>query len=301
VRHRLTPYVLLAVLVLGTGFGIGLGLSKAPTAGFPPKSASVATRLPQYWVTEKQLQHALSLWKSFPVNGRPRPIVLAGAAGNIATSPYFGFLTGDNKIAFMNGQVDPPSAFPSSPTTLDGLPIMPAEEAFRVLTQQRIRGPATTTRLSVTSVSLGQADFVTDRGTRSLPAWLFSFAGVVGTYSVLAVGPPSLFSSPQSAYAGTGSATIDRTGRRISFFFGGVPIGNGPCTASYRPVYASSGTAVAIGQDVIALHSPPKGEACAAAARTPQHLRITLPKPLGPRVLIDAVHGDALPVTKQAP
>jgi ribosomal protein L24E len=31
--RRLTPYMLLAVLTLGTGVGIGLGLSEAPVAG----------------------------------------------------------------------------------------------------------------------------------------------------------------------------------------------------------------------------------------------------------------------------
>jgi hypothetical protein len=37
--RRLTPYLLLAVLVLGTGLGIGLGLSEAP--GSPaPRGAS---------------------------------------------------------------------------------------------------------------------------------------------------------------------------------------------------------------------------------------------------------------------
>jgi len=33
--RRLTPYLLLAVLLLGTGFGIGLGLSESPAAAQP--------------------------------------------------------------------------------------------------------------------------------------------------------------------------------------------------------------------------------------------------------------------------
>ena len=156
------------------------------------------------------------------------------------------------------------------------------------------------TRLSVTNVSLGQADFLTDRGRRALPAWLFSFAGVTGNYAVLAVESPSLFSPKRSNVTGMGSATIDRTGRHISFFLGGWPIGTGPCTASYRAVVESSAAAVAIAQDEIAFHEPPNGEACALVATPSRPLRITLPRPLGSRVLVDGAGGGALVVTEQS-
>jgi hypothetical protein len=53
--HRLTPYVLLAVLLLGSGLGVGLGLSEAPTHQVtepaqaharPPAGTSVPTLAP---------------------------------------------------------------------------------------------------------------------------------------------------------------------------------------------------------------------------------------------------------------
>jgi len=39
--RRLTPYLLLVILMLGTGLGIGLGLSEAPTTEYPPLSSKV--------------------------------------------------------------------------------------------------------------------------------------------------------------------------------------------------------------------------------------------------------------------
>ena len=42
-RRRLTPYLLLPVLVLGTGLGIGFGLSGAPSAGPRPAAAKTPT------------------------------------------------------------------------------------------------------------------------------------------------------------------------------------------------------------------------------------------------------------------
>jgi hypothetical protein len=59
-RQRLTPYVLLGVLVLGTGLGIGLGLSETPTAkaavaavGWKPVTyQGVVVDVPGDWAVE---------------------------------------------------------------------------------------------------------------------------------------------------------------------------------------------------------------------------------------------------------
>jgi hypothetical protein len=46
---------------------------------------------------------------------------------------------------------------------------------------------------------LGAAMFMTDRGLRRLPAWLFGFAAIRGTAAVLAVAPAQIFPLPAPA------------------------------------------------------------------------------------------------------
>jgi len=48
--RRLTPYLLLAVLLLGTGLGIGLGLSEAPVQ--PGRGTAVSGVLPSLTAAE---------------------------------------------------------------------------------------------------------------------------------------------------------------------------------------------------------------------------------------------------------
>lgn len=85
----------------------------------------------------------------FPVDRTPRPVVLLDS--NIVDP---GFRTVDDKIAYGNGQLRLATPEPTSPTTIDGYPILPATRAVALLTTPRHNADAARI-LTITHVRLG--------------------------------------------------------------------------------------------------------------------------------------------------
>jgi len=137
-----------------------------------------------------------------------------------------------------------------------------------------------------------------------LPAWQFSFKGVADPASVLALAAPDLFTPPRlrlSGPAGPGSsvevsATVSTRGTPVKLSFAGAPAGTGACEADYRVSAVSSSHAVAFTITTVAAPVPP-GQACPALAVIRTAV-LHLGRPLGGRVLVSAMDGGAVPVTR---
>jgi hypothetical protein len=261
--------------------------SSLPTATNARGSSAIA--LPESAL--QKLRAALGAWARFPVNASRRPLVLTADA---VSGPASGFGTGDAKEAFISGAFVAPTAFASGPQEADGYPVVTAAQAFAVMRSEgrpTIGAPHPPTPLVITKVRLGTSSFGTDRGTRLLPAWIFSFSGVQDPAAVLAVAPSSRFPATASLLMGSVSARLRPDGRHATIMFVGWAAGSGPCTADYTVDQLSSNTAVAIGVRETAA----RDGVCAAIGYSRQ-LEIVLGSPLGNRVLVDAATKGPVPI-----
>lgn len=246
------------------------------------------------------LNRALHAWAGFPVQRSPRPLVLLH--GDVL-GPDDGFPTTAAKDAYGNGEINAPASWPATPASSMGYPIVGASGAFKKLTTSRTSSHpiGTPPPLSTTGVQLGTGQFLTDRGYRTLPAWIFSFSGVDNPAKVLAVGPSAIYSAAVTR-GGTSpaqmSATVDAGGRHLVANFAGAPAGTGPCTASYTLAIRESKQAVAV-ELISHTHGSPYAS-CFKIAYL-RHATAELTAPLGARVVVDASSDGAMSVTDASP
>jgi hypothetical protein len=243
----------------------------------------------------------LQVWAGFPVHASPRPIVLAGSP---VLSPLK-FPDGQAKLDFINGAFATPTHLPSGPTTSAGYPVIGADVALVLLRSQSHPSVAATpaspatSRLRITDARLGTGTFPTDRGDRTLPAWLFSFAGIDDPAGVLAVAPtaqwsPAGIGAPSASAGFVNGATIGSDHRRLTAGFTGSQAGTGPCTASYDLRLTESTTAVVVG---VIEHSHNSATTACTLVGYLRTATAVLSAPLGARVVLDAVSGRPMAVT----
>ena len=240
------------------------------------------------------LDRALHAWTLFPVGSSPRPLILLKG---FVLNPEYGFRDDNSKEAFINGEVTAPASWPVSPTSSMGFPIIGAASAFKTLTTPTTNSLGTPLPLGTTGVQLGSGLFLTDRGWRVLPAWLFSLTGVQNPAKVLAVGPSAIYSAPVTRGGDSPaqiSVAVGAGGRHIVANFVGAAAGTGPCTASYALSVKESKQAVAV-----AVVSHPHAQtatrkrqrqtyvACSSVGYL-RHASAELEAPLGERVVVDA-------------
>jgi hypothetical protein len=235
------------------------------------------------------LPPALQAWAAFPVNASPRPLVLAPGAGGSPDGPHGVY--GDEKVkeALLGGAFDRPTHLPDGPATAGGYPIISADKAFDLLNPQP--GAIAGIRLTLTEARLGTATFGTDRGEKTLPAWLFSFARVDGPIPVLAVAPAARW-FPSTLPGRTGDhsagAVVGPDHRALTISFIGGQSGTGPCGVSYEVKLTESRTAVMVTRT--SYHSNSYSNDPAVACPLIGFLRTAyavLKTPLGARVLVD--------------
>jgi hypothetical protein len=246
---------------------------------------------------------ALVAWSHFPVHASSRPLVLVD--DDTVNAPTFGFPSDDTKLAYEDGTFTAPSSFPVGPRSAAGFPLVSSQSAFNALKAAATPGPPASAPLLVTSVTLGAGVFATDRGRRTLPAWLFAFRGVVNPAQVLAVSPRRVFVPPRripvqapvvESSPTVGSATLAPNHRTLTVGFAGAPQGTGPCEATYSLSVGASRTAVALVVHAVTHYRADVG--CLLQASFNQ-LATTLAAPLGPRVVVDADSLTAVPVQQQ--
>ncbi len=281
VRGRSGPARLTAAAVLAFGLALVL-LAGCTSPGSPGRSSSPGTRLAA----------ALAHWASFPAGAQVRPVVID--PDEQVTGPAK-FPSTAVQNAFNSGAITLPRSLPASPGRLSGYSLISASRAAQVLTSGA-SSPAPSTTVTVTRVKLTTGIFATDRGRQALPAWQFTLQGITGPADVLAVATaerfwPSKFVRDATQ---TTAAQAGRSGRALTLTVLGAPAGTGACQASYSVRQRSSARAVALDvTSTVHFH----GQNCSAAA-SPVTLPVTLPAPLGNRVLVDAQTSAPIPVTQ---
>lgn len=282
---------LLCVLVV-TVATIGLVASAAGGSSAHRGPVSIDSATPGL----TSLDNALHAWGSFPVNRTPRLLIpLEGYVLN----PENGFSDDNTKMAFDNGQITPPSNWPTAPTSSMGYPLVGAAGAFKTLTTPTTNILGNPPPLHATGAQLGSGLFLTDRGTRLLPAWLFSISEVQNPAKVLAVAPSAIYAAPSDldGYSRAQlSVTVTQSGRHITANFGGAPAGSGPCTAGYSLSVKESKHAVAV---LVIAHDHTGGNTSVACALNAvlRHASAELHHSLGPRVVVDAKSDGAVSAT----
>ena len=239
------------------------------------------------------------LWRSFPFTAEPRPIVLTGSKVN---DPAEGFGSGDGKLAFSEGSFAFDGQVPTAPPQSAGYPLVRADQALATLRgigsgQAATRVPA----LRITGIRLGSAEFATDRGPKTLPAWLFDLAGVSSPASVLAVAPPALYAAPVSGYSRLDLAPpVDSDTRTLTVTFVGAAAGTGPCEKQYAAFVVQ--TPWAVGVSIFETHQSgdpiqTPGTICPAIGFTRQ-VSVHLDAALGNRVVVGVDDGVPLNVSR---
>lgn len=245
---------------------------------------------------------ALALWAGFPVAAEPRPVVVVGPDYR---PPDFEGGKGDEKdLAFKLGRWTVPKRMTLPPRSADGYAIryvgaMLEElrtDLERSATPEEIEAgytPGTAeeraVRPLVTSSKLEKASFTTDRGVRSLPAWIVNFRGQDRPLVMLAVAHPSRFAPLTSRHADS-KLRVSADGMNLTYGFTGAPPGRGPCDAEYEAVVQESPTAVAVGARKYLLARKKEGTTC-GPPNHPRTVTIQLTQPLGDRVVVTALYG----------
>ncbi len=248
-------------------------------------------------------------WEAFPVDRVPRPIVVvAGGLVEVA-----GFHSGDGKLAFLTGRIELATRLPEAPATVavdlpEGrftFPVLRPDEAFVSVRAQG--SPANAPNSSpapvrVTSVTLGSAEFSTDRGRLRLPAWLFGGPDIMEAVAWPAVGKEAFWRYGEPNDASTmPPSQLSRDGRRIRHSVPGKGCPNDP-VMRYRIEVTETATTVVlttVGHVVSTPGPEAKDLACPAIGVTPEPYDVDLAAPLGNRVVITRTDGAAGTATGQ--
>jgi hypothetical protein len=279
--HIRTDRVSLALLVGGLLAACGGGAPATGSIGGNGAPVSASQSLPT----------ALQLWAAFPVHASPRPIILVGGSD---TGPRGVYGNDETKLALICSDYQPPAQLPTGPPTAGGYRVTSAARAFALLGPQQHTGSCATphTPVTLTEAHLGQATYGTDRGPRTLPAWLFSFAAVEGPIAVLAITPDAEW-LPQGLVAGGSGrsywagAVVGRDHRTLTVGLVGAQSDNGPCGVRYAVKLTESPTAVMVTLITSANESTVTMN-CTLMGFL-RHASAVLKAPLGARVLVDDV------------
>jgi hypothetical protein len=272
---RLPPTLTALTAVLLVACGAANGGSAIPTPINPPTAA-------------------LSGWSTFPVDQRPRPVVLI-----INTSPPHGFATTEGKIAancrkftlaIVLSKAVPFAANVSWATGDTGIyPSISAAVAMAAMKQGAPTSDpncATVQPVLVTGVRFGRSELITDRGTAQIDSWLFSMRGMDGEMAYPALTAGSMWNADMTKSRPENGSTVSGDGRTLIYSFFGAPSSSGPCGADYRGVVAESEAAVAIAVQTISHAKPGDLVACIMMAQV-RSVKVTLANALGSRVVLD--------------
>jgi hypothetical protein len=214
-----------------------------------------------------RIKQVLDQWAPFPVDEEPRPLVLLASRVRA-----LGFPDGETKRAFIDRAFEAQPGFPSH-----------VFEAM-VSSDRDISG----TILLLSSATLEDFEFATDRGRRLLPAWRVRAEGIREPIWVLDPAiEDSIWEPMDSSIAGLaeawhgGTATTGRDGCTITMSFIGSPAEQ----ADYPDARVfQEGGAVAILPIGLSRLRPEQPRHMIGARR---EVTVVLSQPLGARVLLD--------------
>jgi hypothetical protein len=215
---------------------------------------------------------AVERWAAFPLDEKPRPLVLVESRVRVEQ----GFATASAKRAFVEGRVESAVKLPEEVMATLRLRSHPARPGIEPLT--------------IDAAALEEAEFMTDRGKRNLPAWRLSATDALGAIWVLdpdvADWRPTADAAPRypqgqgPGHRGGMPVEVGQDDRSLFVhWLGGAP----NCERYSRSEVVESTTAVAVvpvGEDV---GPPGPRTAVGYVHRVPAVLR----EPLRARVLVD--------------
>ena len=265
----------------------GRGITASVLLGVVLAACSGGAAAPAIAGGDDALPPALQAWAAFPVHASPRPIVLTGGT---ADGPRGVYNNEETKLALICGDFDRAAQLPTGPATAGGFRLINASKAFATLQPQDRTGSCATPRtpLTLTEAHLGRATYSTDRGPRTLPAWLFSLTGVEGPIAVLALAPEEEWFPPSlkpgaSHDIGVGVGSDHRT---LTVTFLGAQFETGPCGVRYEVKLTESPTAVMVTRISYANSHKDSTVACTLVGVL-RHASAVLKAPLGARGLVD--------------
>jgi hypothetical protein len=250
----------------------------------------------------------LAAWKDFPAGAEPRPIVWFWM-----DNPGLGYAENDSKVAAVCARYQLASGvqLPALPKTAfatwkSGVrtPYAAISAADALAGLRRPSGDqpnpecASVPPLVITAARLGDAGMVTDRGTATVSAYLFTATGATGEFSYPALDPSAYWRHGATLNMGNGGvqgARISVDGLRLTVAFIGAET-SGDCGASYVASAAESQAAVAVAIKVIPINT---SSAICDAVGHQRTVSVTLAAPLGGRVLLDQ-QGNVLAVCPEA-
>ncbi|HZN74192.1 MAG TPA: hypothetical protein VFC00_21195 [Micromonosporaceae bacterium] len=308
---RRSVIVLAAVALLAAGCaqpGTGTGSTTEPDPDLNEKFDQRARQVAQAWAAST----ASGAWRTGFV-----PL------GPLTEAPAGGFPSGELKEAYVRGifvlRTDLPATrpadgtirFPADRATLT-VPLVSAREAYAAIDQgdpqcvpppppapapTASNGSVSTTApqscaaLTVTAVRLSTVMVRTSRGEASVPAWLFTVAGVrepvvrvaVVASAITPLPSPSLPDFGHVRGLVTAQHVIEAKGNELTF-----ALGVGTCDTDIRPLFLETDAAVMVAGAV----RPPTGVCNMMLKFEP--VTVTLAEPLGARVVLDGLNGGPL-------
>ncbi|MFE7897699.1 hypothetical protein ACFU3E_09245 [Streptomyces sp. NPDC057424] len=285
-RTRTARLVLvLALSATGAGAAAGCGTAEAGGSDPAPRSQDRARRVADAWDGSR----AAAQWRE---GYHPTaPVVQPPAEG----------LRDDDRRAYATGNFDLRAPLPSTRgkggrvTWPDGgsltRPLMAAEQAYRSLDRNSGPGP----RLTVTRAEPGDMTVLTARGPATVPAWLFTLEGYTGPLKRAAVSPSGLPTpplaplgrdAPEDGLAPLGGLTkVAGDGRSVTVMAHHGSCDDGPVVTAFE-----TDGSVVLSAGVEGVEDGP----CTADLRG-EKVTVTLDRPIGDRILLDAFTGRPVP------
>jgi len=292
---RVVAAVLAATLLTGCaaaapGTATGTPATSAGASGRGPSPAEEAA-------FNARARQVVAQWGRSPLRAAwQHGLVLTDPTELITIPANDGFTTEQQKDALYSGHFVLAGTLPSMPltgrVTWPGggamVPLLTAREAFRQLATNKPCANGPCGHFTVTGARPGTMALVTNRGSVTVPAWIFAVHGPPSMVTEAALAPGSYASlpgpGPQGGFDGAALNAVSPDGRvlTITYITGSCISGSGGL------VYAST-TAVVIGSWAHASDVT----ACPADALA-RHATIRLAAPLGTRAVLDAGTGDPL-------
>ncbi|MEU4803700.1 hypothetical protein [Actinosynnema sp. NPDC023587] len=272
------PRVLvLAVLLAGCASGGDAGVPTAPAVSTSPPPTD------------------------FPATLSPRPVVLIGDLLQVVDG-----LRGEDTVDGLRGPLDFTGRHPVTPARApvdlpDGarvdLALIGSSDALRTMSHPTGTAPPATTPPAtapkLVGVEFGAAEFPTDRGPWTLPAWRFTTSA--GTVLAWPAVEPDVFWKPGEVRPAVSVEQASAADQEVAV---SMPAAPSPCPgdapARNEPVVQETGGTVTVGVRTVG-HV---GDCARTLAVTNQPYRVPLAAPLGGRLLLDE-HGGVIAVTKR--
>ncbi|MFJ5995369.1 hypothetical protein [Streptomyces sp. NPDC092370] len=280
--------LVLALSVTGAGAAAGCGSAEAGDPEADPPSPDRAHRVAESWDGSR----AAARWHEgyHPV----APVVQPPAEG----------LRGDDRRAFATGTFDVRAPLSSARgksgrvTWQDGKsltrPLMTADRAYRALDRNSGPGP----RPTVTGAELGNMTVLTARGPATVPAWLFTLEGYAGPLKRAAVSPSELPEPPIGPLGShvpkdgpvplAGLVKVAPDGRSVT-----VVAHYGSCDDGPVVTALETNGSVVLSAAVAGAEDRPRTADLRGAKVT-----VTLDRPVGDRIVLDAFTGRPVPYTE---